>query len=108
MSASTKALQVACSLNDDDFANRRKRVRRDLIPHIKHVERFDKGVRLDFSKRAAMRREVELFAEFERRCCGFLSFRVSEPGEPLSLTIAGPAGAEAVLDELATAASAGL
>lgn len=100
-----KTLQMACTLNDAEFAERRKMVRQKLLPAVTRIERPGTAVRFIFSQARVDRSDVEMFAAFERQCCGFLKFELSPVGEELALLLTGPPEAKPMLDAFADGAS---
>jgi DNA-binding transcriptional MerR regulator len=103
MAESTTRTEIACSLSDDEYRVRRALVRESLLPHIDQLTRFESNLRLRFSEGESLRESVETFVSLERQCCGFLTFRVSPPGEALTLTIEGPPEAQATPEKFAEA-----
>ena len=89
----------ACSLNDAEYKARRQYIRMVVTPQVQDAVRVGNELRVTFAEGA--RTDVEEFARLERQCCGFLTFWVSPPGEPLSLTVVGSNEAQPMLDGLA-------
>ncbi len=104
MSEPTNSSEIACSLTDDEFRERRAMARKFLIPHIIKTEKLASGgLRLTFPDTDALRSRVDTFVSLERQCCGFLAFAVTPPDEGLSLTIEGPPEGLPTLELIAAA-----
>lgn len=99
---------VACSLNDQEFRDRRDYIRRRLAPNLDRAERVESGLILHFKGDEALRNDLEEFVTLEQQCCGFLTFDISpERGTTesrLQLRIDGPPEARATLEMLARGA----
>ena len=103
MSESSKTVELACSLTDQEYRDRRKFVRESLIPKIQRFQTIDSGLQLVFENTEILRSDVELFVELESQCCGFLAFDIAEKNEGLVLKINGPAEAKDVLAKFSAA-----
>ena len=103
MSKPTKSNEIACSLTDHEFRERRAMARKFLVPHVIKKEKFASGLRLTFPDTDALRSRVDTFVGLERQCCGSLSFAVTAPHEGLSVTIEGPPEALPTLELFAAA-----
>ncbi|MEM7016691.1 MAG: hypothetical protein AAF512_05035 [Pseudomonadota bacterium] len=93
---------ISCTLNDEEFAERRALVRATILPEIIKQERTTTGLHLLFTDTEVVRTNVEEFIELERQCCGFLTLTVSPKTEPLHLIIDAPVDAQSTLDTLST------
>jgi len=93
--------EFACSLNDEEFLQRRRLVRTTLLPHVARTERLEHGLRLEFPATDEMSAALRQFVDLERQCCGFLDFTIAPPGERLVLIIEGPPEAAETLDMFA-------
>lgn len=94
--------EVACSLNDAEFKERRALARRTLIENVTGARRTRNGLVLTFENSGALRRDLEHFISLERRCCGFLDFSITDV-RSVELTISGPSEAAATIDIFAAA-----
>ncbi len=103
MSETTKTVELACSLNEQELRDRRKFVRESLIPKIKRSQTMESGLRLVFENAETLRSDVELFVELESQCCGFLNFDIKATDEGLELMIDGPAEAKDILAKFTSA-----
>ncbi len=103
MSETTKSTEIACSLTDREFRERRTMARKFLVPHIIKKEKFASGLRLTFPDTDALRSRVDTFVSLEPQCCESLSFVVTPPHEGLSVTIEGPPEALPTLELFAAA-----
>ncbi len=97
--------EFACTLNDEEFKERRAWARKTLFPQTVKRERLETGLMIHFHDSVQTRSHVETFVELERQCCGFLTFTISPPGDGLSLFIEAPERARETLDRLVEAAS---
>ncbi|PCJ27486.1 MAG: hypothetical protein COA96_03025 [SAR86 cluster bacterium] len=108
MTQSSGETSIACTLNDQEYKDRRQYVREELLPHVVEVEAIDErtsttsalpvGLKLLFNDTAELRGRLEYFADMERQCCEFLTYTITTPGEGLALTIEGPLQAKPILD----------
>ena len=100
-----KDSEVACSLNDDEFRERRALARRTLIPHVRHCERSQNTLRFTFRKYDNLRQNIQEFVDLEQQCCSFLTFEIIDGGccQPPTLTISGPPEASATIGMFANA-----
>jgi hypothetical protein len=94
---------IACTLSDKAFQERRTAIRQALLPHLLTSERTGTSLRLTFAGTAGLRSRVAGFVDLERQCCGFLTFTLAPPDDDLVLTIEGPPDAQATLDLFAEA-----
>lgn len=103
-----KGAAVSCSLNDDEFRERRTLARRTLIPRIESCERAGDTLRITFHQSNDLRQSVEHFVALEQQCCGFLTFEITCDADQLAaLRISGPPDASATIDIFAQAIEAG-
>ncbi len=93
--APAKPTEVACSLPEDQLAERRQALRAGLLCRLVEARDLDQGVALRFAPGDAA--EVEAFVAFERGCCGFATYRVRAEPDALWLEITGPEGTGAFL-----------
>ena len=103
MSETSKAVELACSLSEEEYRERRRFVRESLIPKIQQSRKTESGLQLIFENTETLKSDVELFVELESQCCGFLTFEVTPKGDALELMIRGPAEAKDVLDKFVSA-----
>ena len=98
---------VACSLNDAEFHERRILARQTLLPQVATSKRIQNGLMLTFIDSQSLRDELETFVELERQCCEFLEFTLSsdaaEPKARLQLRIEGQSEAAATIEMFARA-----
>ena len=99
MTEPSRTTELACSLNDEEHADRRKFVRESLIPRVLQSHEVGSGLQLIFENTASLRSDVELFVELESQCCGFLNFEIASRSEGLVLTIDGPPEANEFLSK---------
>lgn len=96
---------LACSLGAGDLAERLDAIAEIGADSLVAEEREGGRRLLRFRKSEEARRRLEEIVAAEAECCSFLDLSVGEEDDWLVLSIAAPAGAEAVADELATAFS---
>jgi hypothetical protein len=96
-------LPIACTLTPGAMADRGEWLRRLGGKSLIAGERTDAGLHLRFA--AAAEVEVRKWITAEEECCAFLSFELDRSGDELRLAVAGPPGAEPVLDGLLAALS---
>ncbi len=95
---------IACSLSDEEFRERRALVRETVVSKVLRTERTVSGLKVRFPNTEEMKETVQQFVELERECCGLLSFSLDKSGSELELEIAGPSSdAKKTLDFFAHA-----
>jgi hypothetical protein len=92
---------VACSLSEQDLAQRSKEVARDLFAFAERVEELPDGYTWRFPGDGEWHSKLLTFVAAERRCCAFFRIEVIfEPGlGPVSLTLRGPDGTKTFITE---------
>lgn len=103
MAEHSNAAEIACSLTDEEFRERRAMAREFLLPHIVGTEKLESGLRVTFPETDTLRSNVETFVRLERQCCEFLTFTITPPDQGLTVTIEGPPEARATIDMFAAA-----
>lgn len=99
----TDALPIACSLGAGELRRRLEEIAALGADSLSSRE-ADRGRHLvRFRSDPATRRRLEQIVAAETQCCPFLELDLREEGAELVLTIAAPAGAEPVAEELALA-----
>ena len=93
---------LACTLNDEDFRERRQLARRTLLKQVIRSVRTEDGLIVALVGGAKLRQDLETFITLERECCSFLDFAVQD-GAPIELTISGPPEAARTIDMFAEA-----
>lgn len=97
-----KTVEVICTLNDEEFQQRRAWVRQNIAPHLVSIEKTDRGLCLTYPATDPVRTLVEEFAALERQCCGeFLDFSFDDkkPNQ-FDLLITGPVEVQDILQDL--------
>lgn len=102
----THDTEIACTLTDAQFRERRVLIRKTVLAHVVKRHRNKSGITLTFPCEDAIRSQVENFVDLERQCCGFLTFTLSPQGGDLELLIEAPEAGQQMLDQLADAVSA--
>jgi hypothetical protein len=99
---------VSCSLNDEEFRERRALARRTLIPKIASYERTGDVLFYTCHQSSGLRQAIENFVQLEQQCCSFLTFEIiDDDDQPVALRISGPPEASATIDIFAAAVEAG-
>ena len=93
-----RELPIACTLAPDGIAERV-----DWLGRLGLVAGELHGGQLDLRFEHSAQKEVESWVRAEQECCAFLSFEMRRTEPELHLTVAGPAGAEPVLEGLLAA-----
>ena len=93
-------LPIVCTLTPDALAARKDQLLSGLGQRALSREPVAEGMRLTFP--ADMLRELAAMIDAERQCCRFFSFELVVPpgGEALALTVSGPPGTRAFIDDL--------
>lgn len=93
---------IACTLTPGELRSGRTGLLPGLAELADRQLPLPNGVRLEFAPTAATLRRIGEVVARERRCCGFLDFRVRTGGIPggLRLDVTGPAGTREFLHEL--------
>src|SRR5687767_5049317 len=96
----TRAM-VACSLSEQDIAQRSQEVARDLFAFAEHVDELADGYVWRFPGDGEWHAKLLEFVAAERRCCAFFRIElVFEPRlGPVSLTLRGPDGTKDFITE---------
>jgi len=89
---------IYCTLTLHEQRARRSEVTAKLVPQVAAVISIANGLRLDFEPSEGLRDLIEEFVEFERDCCSFLTFTLSQPADDLSLLIQGPSNAAHIVE----------
>lgn len=86
--------QIACNLNSEEFARRRKEVLEPLWRAVRQTLEIDDGIALLFDSDEGRLPFIAKMVELERQCCPFLRFAITaEPANGLiRLDITGPPG----------------
>ena len=96
-------LPIACTLSGPDLRERLAEIR-----EVGHEALIDAGGQggtrvLRFRRSGGIAERLARIVDAESYCCAFLDLRIHEAPGSISLTIAGPEEAAAVVDELAGA-----
>lgn len=98
MSSETRTHQSGCTdfcrLPPQELRDRAEEIRAALVPRILRHEQLPDGIAWHFPDAPGIRKQLEDFAAFERRCCGGMTFAVEPSDVGLRLRIQGD-GAEA-------------
>ena len=90
---------VACSLSEEELAQRGQEVARDLFAFAEQIDELPDGYAWRFPGDGEWHAKLLDFVAAERRCCGFFRIELDfEPGlGPVSLSLRGPDGAKAFI-----------
>ncbi|MEE9315117.1 MAG: hypothetical protein V3V02_10755 [Rhizobiaceae bacterium] len=95
-------IEIACTLNDEEFRERRALARQTIIPKILKYRRVKNGLSLAFANAPDTRSDVKEFIRLEKGCCGFLTFELSPVShtsdEAIIVVITGPPDATKFID----------
>lgn len=98
MGNTTEEIEIACTLNDTEFRERRALARQIILPKVLTYARVTDGLAIQFANTAQTLKDVKEFIVLEQGCCGFLNFELAENATPLNLLITGPSGATKFID----------
>jgi len=96
-------LPIACTLSGPDLRERTAEIRSVGRAGLIGVEPAGGRRILRFRRSEEIATRLARIVEAEAHCCAFLDLTIDENADSVTLTIGGPAGAEAVVDELASA-----
>ncbi|MFN8590053.1 MAG: hypothetical protein U0031_01245 [Thermomicrobiales bacterium] len=85
---------MACTLSEQELAQRSQEVGRGLFSCADRVEELPDGYRWTFPGAGAWQAQLLEFISAERRCCGFFDIALTFAPNlgPLTLTLRGPDG----------------
>jgi hypothetical protein len=95
-------LPIVCSLPPGELASRRQALLPGLVRRATRVESVENGWRLVFAPAPGLLRTIAEVIDAERECCRYLRFDIAaEPDRgPIALTVTGPAGTQAMVQDL--------
>ena len=89
---------VACSLPTEQQTVRLGELMNGLLGRVTNISELTDGYRLEFSNNPETRREIDAFIEFERQCCEFMTYTVTENSAGrVALELTGPQGTKEFL-----------
>ena len=91
---------IACTLATGERVDRRERWRRLGALGGGAVVETATGLRLEFTRSAAVERELRELAELERECCAFATWTVRTTGSRLVLDVKGEGDAVAAVHRM--------
>lgn len=83
------AAPIACSLGQDDLADRRERWHTLADRAIIDVAPTDYGLRMHFRDEPGVEAELRALAALERDCCAFADWTVLADGKALAIDVRG-------------------
>jgi hypothetical protein len=94
MSQNDSKREVACTLTEEQEAERREDVRARLVEHYLKYEEHEHGVVVRFDGTDEALEALAEFTSNELQCCSFAEYEiaVSPPYEETVLTVTGPDG----------------
>jgi hypothetical protein len=93
-------LPIACTLTAAEMPARLAEMREIGRASLLDAESSGSHARLRFRPDDTTRVSLDRIVAAESKCCAFLAMRIGEEPGAVTLTINGPEGAEAVVDEL--------
>jgi hypothetical protein len=96
-------LPIACTLSGPDLRARLAEIKSLGDDGLIDVDGTPGSRVLRFRRSEGISRRLAAIVEAEAQCCAFLDLAIDESEDSLSLTITGPEGSEAVVDDLAGA-----
>jgi len=94
MSSSTA---LKCSLKPDQQEACQASIQSEIIDQVTSLTEINNGFVLEFLYSKRLYEKLESFIEFERDCCGFLSFAISGNKLVINLVVDGPPEAAQVV-----------
>lgn len=93
---------VACTLTEEELADRPEAVQQILVSHYLGAEERDDGYTFRFQGAGGSVLAVASFVANELQCCSFANYTidVSPPYEETQLTITGPEGTKVLFADL--------
>ena len=101
MSQNDSAREVACTLTEEQEAERSEEVRELLISHYLGYQESEDGLGIRFEGTDESLRALAQFTADELQCCSFAEYEiaVSPPYEETVLTVTGPEGTRQMFQE---------
>lgn len=98
----TKNVQIACKLPVPELEKRIDVDIRALVEYANNFHELSDGYTLYFPAEELVMTQIYRFIVTERSCCSFLEFRLVVPPDfqDVSLTITGPSGVKAFIQQL--------
>jgi hypothetical protein len=90
---------ISCNLSTPQRRQRRTDIRNNFIPHLTDISRSESATKLTFAKPQVTLAQLDELIAAEGECCAFLQFEVSEHESHFQLSVTGPAGSEALINE---------
>ena len=88
----------SCTLTPAEQRSRHRLLRETLIPQVRRTIRVGNSLQLEIEQSATNRELLEEFIAFEKHCCDFLSYSLTDNGTHLTLTIQAPSESGDVID----------
>ncbi len=101
MSQNDSVREVACTLTEEQEAERSKEVQSLLISHYVGYKDREDGLEIQFEGTDKPLQAVAQFISNELQCCSFAEYKinVSPPYEETTLTVTGPEGTQQMFRE---------
>ncbi len=91
-------LLQSCTLTPAEQKSRHRLLRDTLIPKVRRTIRVGNSLQIELEQCGTNRGLLEDFIAFEKNCCDFLSYSLTENGTHLTLTIQASSEAGDVID----------
>ena len=84
--------ESVCTLPPEELRARVASLRTELLPLVRRRQQLSDGIAWEFDSGSAMRARLDAFVEFERQCCGGVTFEIAELSDAarLRLSVRGP------------------
>lgn len=94
MAQDTENREVACTMTDEEEAERTESTLALLVPHYTGYEERENGVDIRFEGASEALQNVAEFISNEKECCSFADYEITvgPPYDETVLTITGPDG----------------
>ena len=94
--------EVACTLSEDQLAERRKELRGGIVQRIRRVRELSDGYAFGLDLTETDETCAREFVAFESRCCSFAKYEIErdEADQLLWLNMRGPAGTREFISQL--------
>ena len=77
----------SCSLNSNDYQERMKMIREQILPHLIEMKELENGCQLRFQNDITLKDTIERFIELEKQCCNSLTLTLSEIEKETELSL---------------------
>jgi hypothetical protein len=99
-SIGSRELPMACSLQPDEWAERKKLIDRIAAAGVEDVDLGKETLTFSFHANAQLRASLKELIRLEGVCCPFLAFELREHDGSLTLTVQAPEGPATALEAI--------